>query len=230
MSFPFSIIGTLIYIFYVAAIIGIVAIPLYLFVFKNNRWKWFFISPIVILLVLAPVAEEVYIQHRFETLCEDAGVHVKRKVKAEGFFDATQNDSSTTNKVYDDPRAVKRIKDSGFRFKERRTSQEKVRHLEIKNGKIEQTIIDKPEAQYYYKYSHNNNRVDWKITKSQRIVEDSTNNGDIIGRATTIKRYPCFIESIWIRFFGSGMQMCPVPDEPPYQPPFPESVLNPIKH
>lgn len=207
MSYPFSIIGTFIFLIYAAAVFAIVVMPLWKWLLKDKVWKFWVITPITVSLLVIPIAEELWIQHRFETLCKDAGIHVKRKVKVDGYFDATKSDLSIVDKMYSDPKAVDRLRKSGFRFIERRTNHNKVRHLEVESGKIKQMILDKPESQYHVLHTRNHSSVGHQLTKMQWVIIDSQLN-EMISRDTRYARYPGFIEGLWIRFLGDGQVFC----------------------
>ena len=224
MGYPFSIFGTIIYIIYLAIVLGVIVVPIYLLI-KNKSWKWFVITPIAIVLITAPVAEELWIQYRFESLCKDAGIHVKKRVKAEGYM--KDMDSVVSSKMLKESRKKEEKSDfekQGFRFYESRLADGKVMHLERDGDFMVLSILDKPQARYYFKYSHNNSPVGWKLRKIQRVIIDSRSK-ESIGSETFIKRYPGWIEAMWAQFLGTGMQMCPDPEKQIKTMSFPKDVF-----
>ncbi|MDY6867055.1 MAG: hypothetical protein SVT56_04000 [Chloroflexota bacterium] len=207
MSYPFTIIGTLIFIAYIAVVFVIVVLPMWILVLKEKSWKWWFITPVSFLLIATPVVEELWIQHKFENLCKDAGIHIQRKVYAYGYFDSSKNDIMKSDRVYKNNELYKNIKNSGFRYIERKTNNGKVRHIEITNGKISETLLNKPESQYYLINTHNHVPVAHRIVKMQWVIKDMESN-EIIGRDTKYARYPSFVESLWVNFIGDGQEIC----------------------
>lgn len=217
MSFPFSVIGTFIYIGYVVLVLTVIVFPIWKWLLKDNAWKGRFITIIALLLLSAPIVEELWIQHQFKNACKDAGIHVERKAEVPGYYDSTYADPSNKNKTIDEPADVKRLLNEGFSFWEVRTMQGKVRHREIKNGKIEQTIIEKPQARYHLRHTHDHFLVGHQLEKFERDIFDSLNK-EVISRDTSYARYTSWIEGLWVRFLGSGQQICRGPlDEPEKQ-------------
>ncbi len=214
MNFPFSIIGFFVYLFYIFIVMLVVVLPLRQWILKNKTWQWWVINPIAFVFLAAPIAEEYWIQYQFKTLCADAGVHVVRRVVVDGYYDSTYGDPSNKNKIIDTPKEVKRFKEEGFLYKEVRTLEGKVRHRELKNGKIEQAILDKPEARYYFKRSYEHAKVGHQIEKLERVMFDSVKK-EVIGRDTFFARYPGWIEGLWIQFIGNGQNICSGPLDKP---------------
>jgi len=213
MSFPFSIIGIVIYAFYVVIVIAVVAFPLYEWILRNKSWKWRVIMPIALILISAPVAEELWIQYHFKTLCEDAGVHVKRQVVADGYYDTTGSGRGPINEGYiTKKQAIEAYEASGFRFREYRIRYKlpgnKVSRVEKqKNGKWLLTIQDKPTSRYHLKNTYSHHVIGHRIKKSEWVVYDSKNN-ETISRDTRYSRYSNWIEGLWIRFIGSDQVRC----------------------
>ena len=217
MSLPFSFVGSFIYLVYVAIVLLVIALPISRWLLNDKPWKWWVIIIIVTPLIAAPIAEELWIKSQFETLCKDAGIHVKRKVEVEGYYDASKNDSSTSNKSFDDPKAIERLRKTGFRFIERRTRQNKIRHLEVKGEMFVQTILDKPQARYHLRHTHDHFMIGHQLEKFERDIFDSLKN-EVISRDTSYARYTSWIEGLWVRYIGSGQQICRGPlDEPEKQ-------------
>ena len=207
MDYPFTVIGSFVFIIYIFIVITVVIAPLWIIVLKSRSWRWWAISPMAILLISYPIAEELWIQHQFSRLCDDAGIHIQRKVFAYGYFDSSKNDSVTGDRVYKNNDLYKNIKDSGFRYIERKTENGNVRHIEIVNGKISEAILNKPESQYYLINTHNHVPIAHRIVKMQWVIKDIVSN-EIIGRDTKYARYPGFVESLWVNFVGDGQEIC----------------------
>lgn len=210
MSFPFSIIGTIIYVVYVAIVLLVVILPLRHWLFKGLTWKRWAITLVVSTMLAAPVAEELWIEYHFTSLCENAGIHVERTVQAEGYLDAIG--TGPTNEGYiKSPQAIAVYEESGFKFREFTLGYRlpgKISRVEKQvNGKWFLTIQDKPTARYHIKQTHNHYKMAHQITKMQRIVLDNELN-EIIGRSTSYARYPGWIDGLWIQFVGSGQVRC----------------------
>ncbi|TNF92100.1 MAG: hypothetical protein EP297_14065, partial [Gammaproteobacteria bacterium] len=144
-----------------------------------------------------PWADEVWIAYHFNDACKDAGIHVKRQVVVDGFYKASTNDPSDENKIIDEPERFQRYVNEGFRYKEVRTREGKVRHREVKDGIIEQTILDKPESRYHLVHTHNHTKIGYQLKKHEMVVFDSQLN-QVIGRDTSYARYPALVDRLWI--------------------------------
>lgn len=207
MSLPFSLVGNFIYIFYVVIVVLIIVLPMSRWLLNDKRWKWWVIIPVILPVLITPIVEELWIAHQFENLCQDAGVYVTRRVKAQGFYDSVNRSFSTKNKIIDNSDKVKVITDLGFAFSENKTIQGKVRHWEIKNNKIIQTIIDKPTALYHYIQPHQDTKISHRIYKWEWRIMDSKSK-EMIAKDTHFHRYPGWIETLWIKFIGTGQEIC----------------------
>jgi hypothetical protein len=229
--FQFSTPGKVIYAVYAALASVLVILPL-LWLFRNRRTKWPFVLPVALLVLIAPPAEEFWISHRFETLCEDAGVHVYKTVAAEGYYDDTTTGWSKTAEVTS-PKLLDRLNKTGFSFSERKTfvrefgkpEKKMVSHFQRRpDGTWHVTILEQPQARYHYKKPLEDDPIGWRVTISEYVVVDSRTS-EILGDRRLYKRYPGAIEISWIGWFGTGMQMCPDPGAGPRQPSFPSAVF-----
>jgi len=176
----------------------------------------YMMAPIILIVIALPWADELWIAYHFNQACDDAGIHVKRQVVVDGFYDATKNDNTKDEFVVIEDRFVNRMKESGFQFKERRTLYNKVRHLEVQNGKMAQTILDKPTARYHYIKTADHSPIGFRIIKHESIILDREIN-EILGRDTSYSRYPSWI-NIWHAFLnGHGMTICNSPLHAPVE-------------
>jgi hypothetical protein len=216
---------------------GAVLILTWLFL---RRWKYWpaVIFPLAVVAVVLPWAEEVWIAWRFHNLCKDAGVHVYRKVEANGYYDATTTGWSKPE-VVTDPRAIAEYEQSGFRFRERNTSvvghaPGKISHLaKDSDGSWRVSVIEKPTARYHYKHSYQpspnvyEQPMGWGIEKKELIVVDSE-TGETIARDLGYNRRSSWIQRIWIGLIGSDLVQCPDPGKGPPREYLPDAAVKPI--
>lgn len=87
MDYQISNIGAGIIIVYSIAILLFVIWPL-VRLLRKFRWKWGLVTPVALTLFAAPWAEEYWIAWHFAQACNNAGVHVYKKVEVEGFYHA----------------------------------------------------------------------------------------------------------------------------------------------
>lgn len=202
---------------------------------KASPWRWG-LPPLIPVLALLPFADEFWIAWHFEQACKEAGVHVYRQVKVEGFVDDTsrtpRNQVKTGNLNFD----AKSLADwdmRGYRFQENMLTDGGVAHLERTPEGIVATILDQPTARYYIRYAYQptpyriEEPIGWRLEKIERQIVDST-TGEVLGRDTSIKRRAGTIDRSWVRLLGSDLTMCPDPSKGPKQPSFPEAVLMPV--
>lgn len=77
-------------------------------------------------------------------------------------------------------------------------------------------ILDKPGARYQVKWHYQPTRyryeepIGWKLEKSELQVVDRE-TGEVLGRDTRIVRFPNFMESAWLQFFGPANVGCSGP-------------------
>lgn len=219
------------------AIASVFWIPAYRFVlrplsrsWKEKPWRMPALGVLALGLLVLPYADELWIAWRFSSLCEDAGVHVTRMVEVDGFLDDTSRSAAhVKEQLIRDPQAIEQFDRSGYRFKESMLYNGKVWHLERVTGGLQLTILDHPTARYVYKFADPNHDVPvgLKTIRTEEIVVDS-GTGEIIGRDTRYKRYPGWLEGLWIRFLGSGLTICPDPGKGPPREHLPAAALRPL--
>ena len=151
--------------------------------------------------------------------CETAGVHVVRKVEAEGFYDDTAGGPTSPGPITS-PQAIESREKSGFRFLERKAGYgtNKYSHVEKVNGQWWATILDHPTARYVYKFTDPRQEIPIgrQLEKYETLLIDSQ-TGEVLGRDTSFKRFPSWI-NLWVGFFGSGLTLCKGPlDDPEKQ-------------
>jgi hypothetical protein len=122
----------------------------------RRRWKraWVLMVPLFVLLLIAPVAEELWIAWNFGQLCKkDAGIFVNKTVEVEGYYDATAGLLQVYNPV--DPRTAKAFDERGYKFYEMSLSDPRggptrVVHFEKLHGEWTPTVLDHPTAKYHF--------------------------------------------------------------------------------
>jgi hypothetical protein len=183
--------------------------------------------PLTVVLFALPVADEAWIAWQFNELCKDAGVRVSRKVLVDGYYDDIGGGPSESGPVLS-PQAVAAYEKSGFRFKEIKVGygrRENIAHIE-KNGegqwRIE--ILNVPQARYHYKILYEDESAGYQLRRTKYVVADSS-TGEIVGSRSLYKRYPGWVDRLWVGLLGSGMVMCPDPESGPRQPVFPDAVF-----
>lgn len=214
MFIQFTIIGKIVYVGYVGMVILFMLFLLWLV--RETPLKLKMMGVIALVLITAPVAEETWIAYCFEKVCENAGVHVKRKVKADGYYNDTFNLYSNVGPVKGRS-MIESLDNKGYKFIEGRAGSKwpkgKVSHIEkTDDGQWYITILDSPIARYHYKKPIPKEKLGHRLFNTRYIVVDSQ-NAEIIGYRNLYKRYPGLIEALWVRWFGSGLQMCPNPEE-----------------
>ena len=221
MSPQISIFGiAIIAIFYTVGAVILVTLNRLL---RSNRWRRLVIAPLAVLVVAAPWADELWIAWSFSELCKDAGVHVARNVEVDGYYDST----SETHRDPPSTQGIREYEKGGYRFYERK-SRDKYVVRERVHGEWRTSIHDRPTARYHYKKVRDDADIGYQLEAIEYVVVDSQ-SGDVIGRNVIYKRYPGWVNTLWVRYFGSGMTMCPDPERGPRQPPFPEAILIPSK-
>lgn len=227
MTLQFSIIGyAIIAFFYIISAAFLLALWV-----RRERYRW--VKPVLAVLVpivlVLPWAEEVWIAWNFGKFCDGAGVHVTRKVEVNGYYNDTVTGPSEEGRIANE-QAIQAYERSQFNFLERKATRPgKISHVEkMGDGQWVVTILDRSTARYHYKLARHDSQVSHKITTIERVVIDSEDNSTL-GRSVIYKRYPNIIEWQWVRFFGTGMTMCPDPEKGPHPPSFPEAVLSPKK-
>lgn len=165
-------------------------------------------------VLVAPVAEELWIAWNFGQLCrKDAGIVINKTVEVEGFYDATigllqiqKPLPEVTSKSFDQ---------RGFKFYEMhmrdgRGGPGKVAHFEKVNGEWMGTVIDKPVARYHF-FTDSGIDIGHKLAKQESKVLDSK-SGQFIGEYRVyIRQAPWFYIGLDRPNMG-----CDGPDGGPY--------------
>lgn len=210
---------------------GIVTIGIYSFgiwliaivlsrAFATFRRRWWILGPPMVAMMALPWAEEIWIASNFMEACKGAGVTVYRQVEVEGYLDRTdtlKRESIRVGPQFNaNPTQQAEFEKRGYRFVEQSLDDGSARHLEREGDRVMVTIREIPEARYEIKHHfqprryHNDEPIGWKITKNEFQAADRK-TGEILGKDTTIKRYPNYAESLWLRYFGTGMVLCYTP-------------------
>ena len=151
----------------------------------RKRWKkiWMLVLPLLLLLYVAPIVEELWIAWNFGQLCKrDAGIFIYKTVEAEGFYDATR----PTHAGPRNQQAAEDLDRGGYRFYEMvfpnyQGGLNKVVHLEKVKGQWLATVLDHPTARYHYRWPHMNSPAGHKLQKIERLVID-TQTQEVLGR------------------------------------------------
>lgn len=216
MSMQFSPIGIAI-IAVLYAVIAVIVVLLWNF-FRSIVSR-VLISVVALVAMALPIAEEAWIAWHFANLCEDAGIHVKRKISAEGFLETMSSPVgfATTGPVGRRGELAE-FEKAGFRFKESPLRDGRVWHLEREGDQLIASIRNIREARYRFGFadSQQDVPVGYRLDKHEMVIVDME-TGETIARDTRYIRYPGWIESLWIGFFGSGLTTCAgtAPKPPP---------------
>lgn len=107
-------------------------------------------------LAVLPAADAIWIQWRFDRLCEGAGLRVPRKIVAEGYFDTSavgaagleieSIDSIQAQRFYDRTSHGWQFLEGGVRF----DRSGKIVRIEKIDGVWRKRLLGKPEARYQY--------------------------------------------------------------------------------
>lgn len=200
----------------------------------ERRWGQALLAVTALALAVLPWADEVYIASRFAELCKDSGVKVIRKVEADGYLYDLNRSSGTglREEKVEDARAVAEFDKRGYRYVEYMLQDGRAWRTERTEMGLTRRVVDRPTARYHYRHAYQpsphryEEPMGWKLEKSEEVVVDSR-SGEVIGRNVRYKRYPGWVEGLWIGLLGSGMTLCPDPEKGPRQPHFPEAVLIP---
>lgn len=212
--------GTLIVASYTA--LGLLAVGALFLYLRKRRWGWILTMPLVLGVLAigaAPYIEEVQIASRFEELCKDSGIHVQRKVEAEGYFNDIGLNSLTPGPIKS-PDAIKEFERLGFRFIEYRGYRNRAGttfyRVERAAAGWEAKVVDRPTSQYRLAESLVGSLADipvgHKLWKQERVIIDTQNN-EIVARDTIYKRTANTIDQAWMGAVGSTLKLCPDPSE-----------------
>ena len=211
MDLQFSIFGYIIMaIFYSVAMVVLIS-PLH-FLMRKWRGRWIVLTPIIVIVIALPWADEVWIAWHFHKYCQDAGVHVYHKVRADGYVDETSPsprppDDPGPRLLYNDPKRLAEFDRHGYRYFEDMFKDGGVWHVERQPDGVYVEILDQPTGRYRYRYSANNVDMGLQILKQEWEVVDSK-TGKVLGKETIFKRYPNIVEGTWLRFFGVYPTIC----------------------
>jgi hypothetical protein len=189
--------GTFIIVCYTGLGLGLVGL-LHYFI-RKWRWRWVVSTPLLLglgALAVAPYLEEAHIAAQYEELCKDAGIHVKRKVEARGYFNSYMA--------------------AGYSEMERRSwdfmehydpIHRKIEHFERIDGQLKRSVIDRPTARYHLKESRANSPIGHRITVNETVIVDSQ-AGEVIARQTIYHRIANTVDQAWMGMIGSTLQTC----------------------
>lgn len=149
---------------------------------RGNRRLMFVIVPLSVAILIAPIAEELWISWNFYRFCSrDAGVQIHKTVVVNGFFDGTID----THAGHPTSQAIEELDKQGFDFYEMTLPDyhgkpKKVIHLKKVNSGWTANVQDQPTARYHYLWPDTNRQVGRKIYKNSELVLDSS-TGQILG-------------------------------------------------
>lgn len=200
MNYQMTVIGVAIILVYSALVLIFIVWPM-TGVLQKLRWKWALLGPVALVLLAAPWAEEYWIARNFHEACQDAGVHVVKKVEVEGFYDATGGGYDLVNRY-------------GYQFAEYpQLYGEKIERIDKTENGIKASVLDRPSAKYHHQYAYQptpyktEERIDWKLEKLGTVIVDSE-TGEIIGRDTKYRRTINIAEGLWRLYWGLAKTTC----------------------
>lgn len=157
------------------------------------------ISTLAVILLVLPWADEVWIAWNFKNACEGAGIHVVRKVEAEGFYDSTMRSGYSI------------VERRGFKFMEHKSkTPDKIDRVYKVGGEWRKETLDAPSSRFHLLRPHEHSEVGGGLTKFENVIWDNQEQM-VLGRDTSVSRYPSFIDQLWMGFFGSGQVTCSAP-------------------
>lgn len=201
MNYQMTVIGVAIILVYSALVLIFIIWPM-TGVLQKLRWKWALLGPVALVLLAAPWAEEYWIARNFHEACQDAGVHVLKKVEVDGFYDGTGNWGQQA------------FRQLPYQFVEFKSSFDLgYKRLEKIDGSIRLTSLEHPTARYHYKYAYQptpyktEEHIGWKLEKLGTVVIDSE-TGEVIGRDTKYRRTINIAEGLWRLYWGVATTTC----------------------
>jgi hypothetical protein len=211
-----SVFGIFIIFAYTVVILAVVVI-LHFLLLRRYVWRWVITVPLVVgaaALAAAPFIEEARIALRFDELCKDAGIHVVRKVEAEGYFYDVSFRNLKPGPITN-AEAIKEYERQGFRFIEYRGYRSGTHtpfyRVEKTDSGWEVKRIEKPAARYRLGEtlidSNAEIPVGHRLWKQERMLIDRL-TGEMIARATTYKRIANTIDQLALGGFGSTLRLC----------------------
>ncbi len=223
-------IGTFVVVFYTSLGVGLALILLYLL--RRTRWRWLLVVPTLVavaLLAAAPWVEEARIASQFNDLCKNAGIHVTRKVVADGYLDDIGWRPITVG-VVTSADAIKELDRTRFRYIEYRgygnDPKAPIGHVEKLGDAWQVSIIAAPTARFHLRESQAHKLVGHRVSVLERVVVDSETN-EILGRDTVYKRRANTIDEMWAGAFGSTLSTCPELGKGGPRPALLEQVISP---
>jgi len=150
-----------------------------------KTWKpaWLLAIPLLLVLAVAPLWEELGIAYNFGKLCKkDAGIFVYKTVEVDGFYD----DTRPTHSGQPTPQAAESFDKGGYKFyelvlRDRKGGVNRVVHIEKQDEIWTPTVLDHPTARYHYRWPVKSETVSHKIVKGERVVIDDQ-TGEVLGR------------------------------------------------
>lgn len=211
--------GVVIIGIYSAVVLALIGLPMWRLL---KRWSWWRYPTLLVVLPLlaAPWAEEIWIATHFERLCRDAGVKVYRQVEADGFVDATYIKERPTGEMnvfkllYDDPQKLAEFDRGGLKFKETLYADGSVWHAERRSDGVYGAFLMRPRGRYFWVESKTLDSQGWRMVATESYVQDRQ-TGSILAHELRGARAPNTAESFWLRFFGDQGKGCLGPLDQP---------------
>ena len=116
--------------------VGLLLVGVLYLLLRKRTWRLFVVIPPLVLIVgaaAAPYAEESIIARHFAEACNQAGVHIVRKVEVDGFYDSIWRSG------------YEYIDRHGYAWMEHASPDGKrIEHLERVHGKWENRVLEQP--------------------------------------------------------------------------------------
>lgn len=178
----------------------------------SPRLLWPALIPASIVVLLVPWLDEFWIAWHFSEACKDAGIHVYRRVEADGFVDDTSRTTRAQTRLGNwnfDAKLLEGWDSAGYRFRDRMLVDGGVVHLERTADGVVASIVDQPIARYLYRFSDPREAapVGYRMWKYEYEIVDRKTY-EVLGRDTSYHRAPGFVEGLWIGLLGSGQSIC----------------------
>jgi len=164
--------------------------------------RWMVVAPAAVVVLALPWLEEAWIAWQFSHVCRDAGLHVTREVRAEGFYDDTIIVSAKPGPVTR-PAWIDALDRAGYSFTENRLYSGKVSHVEKVNGRWTLTVLDKPTARYHFESPVSLAKVGQGIYCSEETVVDTQT------KQTIASYMHCSREGSVLQFNPYPIEFCP---------------------
>jgi len=191
--------GPGIFIIAVYTLVGLTLVAGLYAAVRKASWRWFLLTPALVALIalaVAPFVEERIIAARYEDACKTAGVHIRRQVEVDGYYDARMRSG------------YEEIMRYGYAWMEHPARDHKnVEHLERVDGQWRSRVIDRPTARYHLIQSASNRSIAHKVWMDETVIIDSQTN-EVISRQTVFKRTANAIDQMWFGGFGSTLEIC----------------------